>query len=147
METVITIHCSDSPNGKKYSAERIDADHKKRGFDRIGYHFVIQPDGQIEFGRNVFEQGAHVEGHNQNNIGICLIGRDRYTKKQFKSLRMCVYYVGNVCFDEMRTPSLYCHYEWDTAKGKTCPNMRVSDVVGYLMTDDQRMIEKYLLSA
>ena len=31
-------------------------------------------DGTIEYGRNIYEQGAHVKNHNKGSIGICYIG-------------------------------------------------------------------------
>lgn len=84
----IIIHCSATPNGKAFTATDIDRWHKARGFKRnphavksfnihlphIGYHFVINLDGTIETGRQIGEIGAHCKGHNQNSIGICLIG-------------------------------------------------------------------------
>lgn len=74
--THIIIHCSDSPFG---NAAVIDGWHRERGFNRIGYHFVIGNGkglaaGQIETGRMVNEVGAHCVGYNSRSIGICLIG-------------------------------------------------------------------------
>ena len=43
-------------------------------FFKIGYHFVIRRDGTVETGRKLDEIGAHVEGHNSESIGICLVG-------------------------------------------------------------------------
>lgn len=46
-----------------------------RGWNDIGYHFLIDGAGRVFQGRpeNVF--GAHVRGHNKGNIGISLMGR------------------------------------------------------------------------
>lgn len=84
MRTIkeIIIHCADTPEGRDDKAADIDRWHKQRGFDRIGYHYVIDLDGTIEAGRELDCIGAHCKGHNTNSIGICYIGgADRYTLK------------------------------------------------------------------
>ena len=67
----ITIHHSASPD---VSANEIDMWHKERGWNGIGYHFVIRQDGSIELGRNINRVGAHNRGKNQTHIGICCTG-------------------------------------------------------------------------
>lgn len=111
--TKIVIHCSATQNGKplrtktQSAAERIDSWHKQRGFKRtakalvfnphlkhIGYHFVIDTDGNLQSGRDIGEVGAHVKGHNTHSVGICLVGGitidgknfGRYTEKQWMVL-------------------------------------------------------------
>ena len=70
----IIIHCSDSPEGRNDTANDIRSWHKKRGFNDIGYHYVILLDGTIEVGRAEDQIGAHCSNHNANSIGICYIG-------------------------------------------------------------------------
>ena len=71
----IVIHCSATPEGRNVSAATIDAWHRKRGFNQIGYHYVIGLDGKIEAGRPVNIMGAHVGGGgNRASIGIAYIG-------------------------------------------------------------------------
>lgn len=97
----IIIHCAATPNGKDIKAAGIDAMHKARKFNRaskaisafnsslkhIGYHYVIEVDGNIAFGRALDEIGAHVQGSNANSIGICMIGTDQYSDAQWNSLK------------------------------------------------------------
>ena len=83
----IVIHCSAAPNGSKQTAEDIDQIHKKRGWRRIGYHYVITTDGEVQLGRNLEEIGAHVYGHNRDSIGICVVGYDRFNLLQWDSLK------------------------------------------------------------
>ncbi|WP_199243999.1 N-acetylmuramoyl-L-alanine amidase [Bacterioplanes sanyensis] len=103
LDTII-IHCSDTPNGRQHNAIDIDDWHHQRGFKRnliiephhqphltaIGYHFVICLDGSIEAGRPLNESGAHARGYNRGSVGICLIGRDQYTKAQWTALEKLV---------------------------------------------------------
>lgn len=94
----IVIHCSASPNGRPVTIEDIDQWHRQRGFVRrhaggirpelksVGYHHVIEVDGNIEPGRSHGEIGAHVQGSNANSIGICMIGTDKFTPEQWQAL-------------------------------------------------------------
>jgi len=48
--------------------------HLARGFNDIGYHFVIDRDGKICRGRDVERVGAGVANQNTGKIHICLLG-------------------------------------------------------------------------
>jgi N-acetyl-anhydromuramyl-L-alanine amidase AmpD len=79
----IVIHHSATDNG---NASEFDTQHRKRGWDELGYHFVIDngrggPDGRVEVGSRWKRQktGAHTGGtprneYNEYGIGICLVG-------------------------------------------------------------------------
>ncbi len=86
----IVIHCSDSPNGREHTAEDIHRWHKEKGWDGIGYHYVITTHGEIQNGRPEYWTGAHASGHNTGSIGICLIGRDDYSDLQWNSLEALI---------------------------------------------------------
>lgn len=70
----ITTHCSATQNDYSITPERIKQWHLNRGWSDIGYHFIITTDGVLHVGRPITKQGAHVAGHNKDNIGICLVG-------------------------------------------------------------------------
>lgn len=70
----IIVHCSATKAGQDFSAADIDCWHRERGFNGIGYHYVIRLNGTIEKGRNVARSGAHCKGWNERSIGICYIG-------------------------------------------------------------------------
>lgn len=72
--TEIIIHCADTPEGRNDKAADIDRWHKQRGFDRIGYHYVVDLDGTIEPGRDLECVGAHCKEHNTQSVGVCYIG-------------------------------------------------------------------------
>jgi len=119
----ITVHCSDSPQGRGDNAETIHKWHNERGWDGIGYHYVILEDGTIENGRPDYWMGSHCRGHN-NTLGICLIGEDSFTEEQYDSLHSLI--------DEKTekygfgTDRVHGHYKYSS---KTCPNF---DVQKYL---------------
>lgn len=68
----IYIHHSAMPENKGVRAIR--KLHLERGFDDIGYHFVIDRYGKIRKGRDIEKEGAHVKTDNTHSIGICLCG-------------------------------------------------------------------------
>lgn len=71
----ITLHCSASQNNEKTTFHSMREYHMKvKKWSDIGYHFVIETDGKIVEGRPLHRQGAHVSGHNKDNIGVCLVG-------------------------------------------------------------------------
>ena len=96
MRTInkIIIHCSATKEGNNVTASTIDQWHKDRGWKGIGYHYVVALDGTIEYGRSIYETGAHVKNHNEGSIGICYIGgldssmtaKDTRTPEQKESL-------------------------------------------------------------
>lgn len=56
------------------SAQTVDNWHKGNGWSGIGYHFFVRKDGSVYEGRPLWAMGAHVEGSNNNSIGICAEG-------------------------------------------------------------------------
>jgi N-acetylmuramoyl-L-alanine amidase len=83
----IILHCSATPEGRDVSAVDIDRWHRERGFNKIGYHYVIRLDGTIETGRAIGEVGAHCVGHNTGTIGICYVGGCTADGKRSKDTR------------------------------------------------------------
>ena len=60
--------------------------HLKFGWNGVGYHKIICRNGEIENGLPEYWVGAHARGFNEVSLGVCLIGKKNFTKKQFKSL-------------------------------------------------------------
>lgn len=130
----IILHCSDSEFG---NAVTIDRWHRERGMSSIGYHFIIASgrahrseeynrltDGAIETGRAIEEVGAHAraEGMNRRSIGICLIGKNRFTTKQFASAMRLILALMEQ-FPEISIERALGHCEVDP--NKTCPNIQM----------------------
>lgn len=96
--THIVIHCSATPPDSDIGADTIRKWHKDKGWEDIGYHYVIRRNGQIESGRALEKPGAHVQGHNAKTVGICLVGgvdknlkaEKNYTDDQWASLETLV---------------------------------------------------------
>lgn len=95
----IIVHCSATPEGRDYTVADIDRWHKQKGWNGIGYHYVIYRDGSVHIGRPVAQIGAHCVGHNAQSIGVCYIGgcasdgktsKDTRTPQQRETLRRLV---------------------------------------------------------
>ena len=99
----IAVH--HSGNGGEKNPKGIEAEHiKGKGFDDVGYHFLIGPDGKIYEGRSLKYEGAHVLGKNPGNIGIIVMGDfepnwwdddDEPTSAQLGSLNDLLFYLQN----------------------------------------------------
>lgn len=87
----IVIHCSASMNGDaRITRDVIDGWHREKGWNGVGYHYVIHVDGSTLVGRPEAVIGAHVAGENATSIGVCMIGTDRFTVEQWHALRALV---------------------------------------------------------
>ena len=151
----IVIHCAATPNGKalghfgKTAAEIIDEWHAERGFHRtemakrhknphlnaIGYHFVIETNGCTESGRTEWEQGAHVKGHNENSLGICLVGTDQFTRHQWHALARLLDKLKN----KYPNAQIVGHRDFPNVH-KTCPGFSVKD---YFL-DQEKTVSNHL---
>ena len=70
----IIIHCSATPEGRVVTVTEIDKWHREKGYNGIGYHYVIGLNGEVWKGRDINLIGAHTQGQNANSIGICYVG-------------------------------------------------------------------------
>ena len=70
----IIIHCTATPYGRHVTVADVDAWHRARGFNSIGYHYLIYTDGSVHAGRPESIIGAHCRGHNASSIGIAYVG-------------------------------------------------------------------------
>ncbi len=100
--------------------------HRLRGFDGIGYHFVIgrggfwTKDGKVYPGRPLDKKGAHVLKENTGNIGIALSGnfeRVQPTPKQLQALEDQV--VKLVVENGISPDNIFGHR--DLKEGTVCP--------------------------
>lgn len=93
--TTIAIHCTATKPNLQVGVREIRQWHLDRGWEDIGYHYVICRDSTIEVGRPERYMGAHVEGHNKDSLAIVLVGGldakgtpfPDYTAGQMTSLR------------------------------------------------------------
>jgi N-acetyl-anhydromuramyl-L-alanine amidase AmpD len=70
----IVVHGAWTPPDVDIGAQDIREWHLDKGWDDIGYHFVIRRDGHVERGRPWDLVGAHTRGSNEISVAICLAG-------------------------------------------------------------------------
>lgn len=71
--TTLVLHHS-GPRGET-DPKAIQKKHiVERGWDDVGYHFMIRPDGTIYEGRRLYYKGAHVESSNTGKLGVLVMG-------------------------------------------------------------------------
>lgn len=126
----IILHCSATPEGKDFTVADIDRWHKARGWQGIGYHYVVYRDGSVHNGRDIAVAGAHTSGYNKNSIGVCYIGgvdadgktpKDTRTAEQRVALRELVERLRK----QFPKATIHGHYEF---AAKACPSFKINDL-------------------
>lgn len=128
--TEIIVHCSGTPPSRQVDVETIkkwhtDSPPKGNGWSDIGYHFVILRNGVLRTGRPVNRKGAHVRGHNDNSIGICLVGGKseggvhefNFTPDQARTLRSLI---NGIQAGRAKPLKVLGHRDYDPSKDCPC---------------------------
>jgi hypothetical protein len=130
----IIIHCSASSWG---SATVINQWHLQRGWNGIGYHYVINNgypdatkkyyagwDGKLEKGRDEEKIGAHCKGQNKDSLGICLVGLHRFSPKQLFITLPGLLKILLKKYN-LKPKDVHGHCEYSS---KTCPNIDIVNI-------------------
>jgi N-acetyl-anhydromuramyl-L-alanine amidase AmpD len=116
----IVIHHSGSDAG---GAGRFDAWHRTKGWDELGYHFVIgngtdSAVGEVEVGPRWMSQkhGAHTvtkgDYHNKHGIGVCLVGNFDLHPPDERQMRSLAQLVAFLCREFKIPPErIFTHRE------------------------------------
>lgn len=77
----IIVHCTATKEDIDFHVADIDRMHRQRGFNMIGYHYLVTLDGTVEEGRPLPMDGAHCNSkdkdgvsYNKHSIGIVYVG-------------------------------------------------------------------------
>ncbi|WP_263080702.1 N-acetylmuramoyl-L-alanine amidase [Endozoicomonas sp. Mp262] len=126
----IIIHCSATRANQPCTIDDIRRWHvQDRGWSDIGYHWVIERNGDIQKGREAHLAGAHTLGYNHCSIGICLVGglgrhglpEDNFTPDQMLALEVLVDTL------QLRYPGTMVHGHDYFNPYKACPCFSVED--------------------
>jgi N-acetylmuramoyl-L-alanine amidase len=117
----IVIHCTQTPADMDVDVTKVTEWHKERGFDTIGYHYLIKRDGTLQVGRD--EGGT--------SIGVALAGggtssmgwENNFSPIQFETLKSILIKLK----DKYNIQKIIGHSEVDSSK--ECPSF---DVQGWL---------------
>jgi N-acetylmuramoyl-L-alanine amidase len=130
----IIVHCSATREEQPVSVETIRKWHKLRGWSDIGYHYIVDLNGQVHAGRDVSRVGAHVKGHNTGSVGVCYIGgldkdgepKDTRTFEQDVALT----YLLKLLTHQYEGSTLHGHNEFSS---KACPCFDVQAEYGWII--------------
>jgi N-acetylmuramoyl-L-alanine amidase len=89
----VIVHHSASP--RSTTAAEIEKWHRAKGWEGIGYHYVLDGAGIIRSTRPLDRIGTHAKGANIDSIGICITGNntdpaERWSDAQRESLAKLV---------------------------------------------------------
>jgi N-acetyl-anhydromuramyl-L-alanine amidase AmpD len=122
----IAIHHSLTLSGSSEAFARYHVEHND--WPGIGYHYVIDKDGTIDFCNNIITKSAHVGNSNKYAIGICLIGNfliQEPTEAQLQATAdLCMKLIDEIeGIKEIKGHSDFPGYEW-----KSCPVIDVMQI-------------------
>jgi N-acetyl-anhydromuramyl-L-alanine amidase AmpD len=137
--TEIFIHCSATKpqwmitsTADQKAAEIRRWHMQENGWKDIGYHFVIDRDGDTVEGRPLEQAGAHARGHNTNSIGICLVGgwggatTDQFEEHFTELQRQALWKLLNDLTEKFPDVKIRGHNE---VAAKACPCFTVSEFI------------------
>lgn len=126
---IIVHHSAASEPSPQFEA--INMWHKERNFPLsrlgfyVGYHYVIEKNGDIRQARLDQEIGAHTIGENKTSIGICLVGdfdKEKPTQAQSITLGKLLVILCNTY--KIATNDIYPHRAF---ADKSCYGLKLSD--------------------
>lgn len=129
----IVVHESASPH-RGDTARDVHLWHTLRGWEGVGYHYLIDQYGDLENGRPEYWMGSHVRyednHYNSRSLGIMLFGQDgKFSVAQFDTLKRLLFelryrhgnaeIVGHRDLDPRRTCPGFNVRKWCREQGVT----------------------------
>jgi len=109
-----------------HTAVIIKAWHLAKGWQDIGYNWVIEKTGKISKGRSETIDGAHTLGQNAQSIGVCFSGNfdaTLPTKEQEESFKV-LYKDLQIRYPILTTDNVFPHRKF---ANKTCFGKKLTD--------------------
>ncbi len=130
MRAINRLVIHHSASGIDTTAAQVVGWHLDRGWDSVGYHYVVEATGKVVPGRDLDEMGAHAKGANGDSVGICLVGSnnvpsERWTPVQIDSANELVGALRRVLGGEI---TVHGHRDVGTT-ATICPGVEVSEVL------------------
>jgi N-acetyl-anhydromuramyl-L-alanine amidase AmpD len=139
----IVVHCAATPPQLDIGVEEIRKWHTDKGWIDVGYHYVIRRDGTEEIGRPADVMGAHVRGHNDESIAVCLVGgvdeynapENNFTYLQWETLKSRVSLLQSI-YPEAEVVG---HNQLDPHKA--CPSFDVQDWLSEELSRESALVD------
>jgi len=143
--TVITLHDSHRlSNYKNFKFQprfhgsktmrEIQIEHIQSGMIDIGYHYVIDFNGDIYEGRPIDVEGCHVKFKDKGNIGIVLVGNfdvENPSREQVNSLLELMQYINSI-FNYMDIPDCITVHKPNKNEGYHCGGELLHTILKYV---------------
>ena len=123
----ISIHCSDSDYKHHDNVETLREWHVNgNGWSDVGYNAVVcKSKPAVRLARDINRTPAAVAGKNTGNFAICITGKHKFTKQQFKRCRALIEHIYELL--GYKVP-VYPHKYFDNSR--SCPNFDVKKELG-----------------
>lgn len=133
----LVVHCALTMPSSDVKVHDVRKWHLNKGWSDVGYHFFITRSGELQEGRSVNYQGAHVKGFNGESIGICLAGGmnenanpannpPAFFNYTFKQLQTLVKLLNNLI---QQYPGVKICGHKDLDRSRTCPGFDVAELM------------------
>lgn len=120
----IVLHCTSTRLSQHWTVEDIDRLHKAKGWEKIGYHWYVDRDGNIFPGREEYYAGAHVRHYNQHAIGVCYEGgvdeKGRYADTRTPAQKAKLYFLLKDLKESYPNAKIVGHRDFPNVH-KECP--------------------------
>ncbi len=115
----ITVHHDGMPpvslRSKSQVIRRIEAirrSHVRKGWADIGYHYVIDPMGNVWEARPISLQGAHVKCCNEHNLGVMVLGNFQQQRPTAAAINALDFFLADRLYAlNIPIPRLHTHQE------------------------------------
>lgn len=88
LDQLTTLVVHHSASRRNVTVEVIRAWHLKKGWSDIGYHYVVQEDGEARVARPVGRTGCHCRKHNSYTVGVCVTGDNTIPGRHWLPVQM-----------------------------------------------------------
>jgi N-acetylmuramoyl-L-alanine amidase len=111
----VIFHHSASDTG---TVDEIRQWHTARGFNDIGYHYIIPRNSHFEPGRKLQLIGAHTSGRNADSVGVCIIGHLSRTEPTDNQINQAARLYHDLCRAYGKRLKIEFHHE-------ECPGIKL----------------------
>ena len=125
--THLAIHHSLTDSGSYAAFSRYHVE--SNGWPSIGYAFVINKDGSIDWCLDLNIKSYHVGNHNDYALGICMVG-DFRDSEPTEAQRKSLYELCHALMEDLNIPvkNVWGHSEFKGYEWKKCPAIDMDQV-------------------
>ena len=123
-------------------ASQIREYHLNKGWDEVGYHWLVNRHGFVVRGRDQSTQGAHALGLNAESLGICCIGDYEDSTPSFEMMRALESLLTALCMSlSIPVTNIIAHRDVAPPGRKSstrCPGDKLYQCLGLLRESVER---------